>query len=260
MSRGQGRAAVTLSGSPDTELMVGGDYSWLSYTLGLSNPPLTSASRPTNGFPERRYHHTAQMAEGLHGRCLISIVFRCHLFRIIIPHNEPGGSAEKKIKYRNRKVTSYDSAPFMRASELKRRERPPLPEAPRRKSTQCDKEPRDGQKCTWRPPVPLRTAACKRSKCSVTIAPALEQSRVSVSLMGHSPATARSIRAMERIREVEREKKNTYDKCIPFLKEKFRETFGEREFTVRGLWFGSRGTIPKRTRSFLEELGVDIKE
>ena len=60
--------------------------------------------------------------------------------------------------------------------------------------------------------------------------------------------------------EVEREKKNTYDKCIPFLKEKFRETFGEREFTVRGLWFGSRGTIPKRTRSFLEELGVDIKD
>ncbi|CAH1394579.1 unnamed protein product [Nezara viridula] len=26
------------------------------------------------------------------------------------------------------------------------------------------------------------------------------------------------------------------------------------------LWFGSRGTIPKRTRSFLEELGVDIKD
>ncbi|CAH1391099.1 unnamed protein product [Nezara viridula] len=41
---------------------------------------------------------------------------------------------------------------------------------------------------------------------------------------------------------------------------KFRETFGEREFTVRGLWFGSRGTIPRRTRSFLEELGVDIKD
>ncbi|CAH1404869.1 unnamed protein product [Nezara viridula] len=60
--------------------------------------------------------------------------------------------------------------------------------------------------------------------------------------------------------EVEREKKNTYDKCIPFLKGKFRETFGEREFTVRGLWFGSRETIPKRTRSFLEELGVDIKD
>ncbi|CAH1405116.1 unnamed protein product [Nezara viridula] len=60
--------------------------------------------------------------------------------------------------------------------------------------------------------------------------------------------------------EVESEKKNTYDKCIPFLKEKFRETFGEREFTVRGPWFGSRGTIPKRTRSFLEELGVDIKD
>ncbi|CAH1405609.1 unnamed protein product [Nezara viridula] len=60
--------------------------------------------------------------------------------------------------------------------------------------------------------------------------------------------------------EVEREKKNTYDKCIPFLKEKFRETFGEREFTVRGLWFGSRGTIPKRTRSFLEELVDNFPE
>ncbi|CAH1406414.1 unnamed protein product [Nezara viridula] len=70
-----------------------------------------------------------------------------------------------------------------------------------------------------------------------------------------------SFRAIYRIAgEVERKKKNTYDKCIPFLKDKFRETFGEREFTGRGLWFGSRGTIPKRTRSFLEELGVDIKD
>ncbi|CAH1402970.1 unnamed protein product [Nezara viridula] len=29
---------------------------------------------------------------------------------------------------------------------------------------------------------------------------------------------------------------------------------------VRGLWFGSSRTIPERTRSFLEELGVDVGE
>ncbi|CAH1406997.1 unnamed protein product [Nezara viridula] len=44
------------------------------------------------------------------------------------------------------------------------------------------------------------------------------------------------------------------------LRCKFRETFGEREFTVRGLWFGSRGTILERTRSFFEELVVDVGE
>ncbi|XP_066905218.1 uncharacterized protein [Halyomorpha halys] len=32
---------------------------------------------------------------------------------------------------------------------------------------------------------------------------------------------------------VEREKNEIYEKCVPLLKEKFRETFGEREFTVR---------------------------
>ncbi|CAH1402839.1 unnamed protein product [Nezara viridula] len=31
-------------------------------------------------------------------------------------------------------------------------------------------------------------------------------------------------------------------------------------YYLRGLWFGSCGTIPKRTRSFLKELGVDIKD
>ncbi|CAH1407963.1 unnamed protein product [Nezara viridula] len=44
------------------------------------------------------------------------------------------------------------------------------------------------------------------------------------------------------------------------LRNSVRPSEREREFTVRGLWFGSRGTIPKRTRKFLEELGVDIKD
>ncbi|CAH1392081.1 unnamed protein product [Nezara viridula] len=47
--------------------------------------------------------------------------------------------------------------------------------------------------------------------------------------------------------EVEREKKNTYDKCIPFLKEKFHETFGERVHRERPLVWVSRN-YPKKNK------------
>ncbi|CAH1407039.1 unnamed protein product [Nezara viridula] len=42
----------------------------------------------------------------------------------------------------------------------------------------------------------------------------------------------------------------------PTVSEKFRESFGPREFHVRGLWCGARGTIPDSTRSFMEGLGA----
>ncbi|CAH1404796.1 unnamed protein product [Nezara viridula] len=48
--------------------------------------------------------------------------------------------------------------------------------------------------------------------------------------------------------KVEREKIKTYEKCIPLLSKKFRESFGPREFHVRGLWFGPLRTIPNSTR------------
>uniref|UniRef100_A0A224XSQ7 Putative secreted protein n=1 Tax=Panstrongylus lignarius TaxID=156445 RepID=A0A224XSQ7_9HEMI len=35
--------------------------------------------------------------------------------------------------------------------------------------------------------------------------------------------------------KVDKEKRDIYEKCIPYLKEKYREKFGERQFQVKGL-------------------------
>ncbi|KAK9509823.1 hypothetical protein O3M35_004729 [Rhynocoris fuscipes] len=40
------------------------------------------------------------------------------------------------------------------------------------------------------------------------------------------------------------EKANIYEKCTGYHQEKFRDKFGEMRHEVRGLWFGSRGSIP----------------
>ncbi|KAK9509929.1 hypothetical protein O3M35_004816 [Rhynocoris fuscipes] len=53
------------------------------------------------------------------------------------------------------------------------------------------------------------------------------------------------------------EKANIYEKCTGYLQEKYRDRFGERRYEVRGLWFGSRGTIPQATFEFLIGLGAD---
>ncbi|KAK9501290.1 hypothetical protein O3M35_012031 [Rhynocoris fuscipes] len=53
------------------------------------------------------------------------------------------------------------------------------------------------------------------------------------------------------------EKANIYEKCAGYLQEKFRDKFGESRYEVRGLWFGSRGTIPQATFEFLIGLGAD---
>ena len=57
---------------------------------------------------------------------------------------------------------------------------------------------------------------------------------------------------------IDKEKKTIYQKCIPYLTEKFREQFGEVEFRVHGLWFGSRGVIPPETSTILREIGLDL--
>ncbi len=54
------------------------------------------------------------------------------------------------------------------------------------------------------------------------------------------------------------EKENIYRKCIPFYIEKFVQSFGEREWCVRGLWFGSRGTFGNSVIEFFREVKLDI--
>lgn len=50
--------------------------------------------------------------------------------------------------------------------------------------------------------------------------------------------------------DIHREKCEIYNGCIPYLKEKYLESYGERDFQVLGLWFGSRGTISKNVFFF----------
>lgn len=52
---------------------------------------------------------------------------------------------------------------------------------------------------------------------------------------------------------ITKEKREIYEKCIPFYAERYRETFGERNWSVRGLWFGSRGCIGNSVINFFKE-------
>lgn len=52
-------------------------------------------------------------------------------------------------------------------------------------------------------------------------------------------------------------KSNIYEKCIPFLAEKYADKYGKREWLVRGLWFGSRGTVGQSVLSLFHELGLN---
>ncbi|XP_053989793.1 uncharacterized protein LOC128882229 [Hylaeus volcanicus] len=61
----------------------------------------------------------------------------------------------------------------------------------------------------------------------------------------------------EQGKRVDAEKKSIYEKCIPYLREKFHEEFGDRSYEVTGLWFGARGTIPDFTAKFFKLHGID---
>jgi len=59
------------------------------------------------------------------------------------------------------------------------------------------------------------------------------------------------------------EKREIYEKCIPFYAERYRNSFGERNWSVRGLWFGSRGCVGKSVINFFNEFKLNcdkIKE
>ena len=43
--------------------------------------------------------------------------------------------------------------------------------------------------------------------------------------------------------EICREKQETYEKCFPFLNEKYALKYGLRKRSVQGLRFGTRGTV-----------------
>lgn len=57
--------------------------------------------------------------------------------------------------------------------------------------------------------------------------------------------------------KVQTEKKLIYEKCIPFYQEKYGETFGKRNWSVRGLWFGSRGSVGKSVLEFFRDFNLD---
>ena len=63
---------------------------------------------------------------------------------------------------------------------------------------------------------------------------------------------------IEQDKNISNEKEDIYKKCIPFYEEKYASTFGKRDWVVRGLWFGSRGTVGESVLNFFKELHLDI--
>lgn len=57
--------------------------------------------------------------------------------------------------------------------------------------------------------------------------------------------------------KVQDEKNGIYKKCIPFYNEKYSEIFGHRDWSVIGLWFGSRGTVGANTVKFFNDFKLD---
>jgi len=54
-----------------------------------------------------------------------------------------------------------------------------------------------------------------------------------------------------------KEKKTIYEKCIPYYDAKYAPNFGKRDWNVRGLWFGSRGTVGESVVNFFNEMKLD---
>lgn len=63
---------------------------------------------------------------------------------------------------------------------------------------------------------------------------------------------------IEQDKKICEEKQQIYEKCIPYYNEKYAATFGVRDWNVRGLWFGSRGTVGDSVLRFFSELKLDI--
>ena len=56
---------------------------------------------------------------------------------------------------------------------------------------------------------------------------------------------------------VKEEKSKIYDSCIKHYSEKYRDDFGDREWSVHGLWFGSRGTVGQSVIDFFNLFKLD---
>ena len=56
------------------------------------------------------------------------------------------------------------------------------------------------------------------------------------------------------------EKATIYESCIPFYDEKYSAMFGKRNWKVRGLWFGSRGTVGASVVNFFKETKLDVSK
>lgn len=57
--------------------------------------------------------------------------------------------------------------------------------------------------------------------------------------------------------EIQKEKAEIYEKCIPFYEEKYANEFGIRQWAVRGMWFGSRGSFGNSVMNLFDELKLD---
>ena len=56
--------------------------------------------------------------------------------------------------------------------------------------------------------------------------------------------------------QINLEKVSIYERCIPYYKQKFKE-YGNREWSVIGLWFGSRGTVSSSVINFFDKFDLD---
>ncbi len=59
---------------------------------------------------------------------------------------------------------------------------------------------------------------------------------------------------------IQMEKKTIYEKCIPFYEEKYSAAYGKRNWSVRGLWLGGRGTVGKSAIEFFKDFKLDISK
>lgn len=57
--------------------------------------------------------------------------------------------------------------------------------------------------------------------------------------------------------KISNEKCSIYEGCIPFYKEKYKNTYDFHDLSVMGLWFGSRGTFGKSIIQFFNHFRLN---
>lgn len=72
------------------------------------------------------------------------------------------------------------------------------------------------------------------------------------------PTIRYEVNDIEQDKMICKEKADIYEKCIPFLNEKYATKFGIREWTVHGLWFGSRGTVGDSVMNFFRDFKLPL--